>query len=405
MADKMADWGMLAVVVAIIAILFGPIRDMVREYVVKILYQRSKCDAIRWRDLSGQPIPSRAVRPVGSGDSSNIRILRLFEHVWGATARLVGRPRYLKRDVQYLRVDTDVLTVSLMLEPGGEVFFPIAANGASSSPSRGWGSFAIHEGRVLGDFRRYKASDDNDAYIVGTLRGFPPLGNIKPRLYGLTKTELLAIAHGYPPFYRETFKANSGMMVPHPIREPRDVCRAGWVVAIGFASHKPVRLYNKGNESQYEQACGRVLHTLKGVLTTEFGKHPTIGPILELTVMGVEVMNRVKTGSAVSRASVYLERIEDANPGPIGKDLDVAQISLILNLFNDYGKDALDDDERRELESLLPEALRAALVGVLNWWVYVNNEGRAIPEWLLDERIRLCPIWLRDCGVGEDASL
>ncbi|KAK6355606.1 hypothetical protein TWF718_000001 [Orbilia javanica] len=396
----MADWNMVAVIVAVIAIpltssLLLAILERVREDVVRKLYQRSKCDAIEWQNLSDKPIPRIPPRTAAYNynASSNERILVFFKHVWGAKMQLVDRPRYLEPQVQYLRINAEALIVGLMLDPGAE---PISAPAKESSlTSGGWGSFAIREGSVEGtfEFRRDEATSNNCAYVIGSLRGFS-LGGLQDRFWGMTKDDLRSIAGGYPPFYRKTFKANSNVDVPHPILEPRDASRAGWVVAIGFGSDNPTTLYNANKSQDYEEACARVLHVLRGVLTTEFSTHQAFGPMLRATAEGVKKMNDNKTGSVISNADFDIFGIT----GSPGQDLGVAQIKLILNLFNNYGKKVLTSDEHDELEKSLPEVLKASLQGVCTWWQYINNTGRAIPDWLLDNRVQLSPIWLKDSG-------
>ena len=141
-----------------------------------------------------------------------------------------------------------------------------------------------------------------------------------------------------------------------------------------------------------------MLHGLN-ILARAFDNNPTFKPILVAAVGAVKIMNREKTCSVLSQTT-HRTIFGEAGSDKIGKDLSTPQICRILDLFNDYGKDELSDTERNEFQDTLLEALKAAVFGVSTWWHYKNNEGNPIPEWFLEERIRLCPIWLEDRKEG-----
>ena len=410
----MIDWNMIAAIVAIIAIplsahrlLISPILNLVRDYVLRILYRKYKCKAITGEDLPDGRLPiilshtrsSSSSAANGNGSqrvcrSNNAKIIRFFERAWGTSPRLVERPGYLRLERRYLRVDADSLMVAIMLNGGTTASLGRRANEPSfRGPERS--TFAVHCGSVSGIFHHRTVDDNNDEHVAGSICGFPLYNAVHPRFHGLSKNDLYAIAQGYPPFYRETFRAKSGVEVGHPVRSIRDTARAGWVVAIAFACDSPTVLYNPRHLTEYEEACRRVLHALQNVLAAAFKDHLTFRPKLDAAVKGVAAMNRHKTGSVLTE-TIHRTVLGTTKHDEIGVNLNATQIRLILNLFNDYSKDALTEDERSELERSLPEALQAALVGVYTWWQYVNNEGCGIPQWLLDERIRRCPIWIED---------
>jgi hypothetical protein len=72
-----------------------------------------------------------------------------------------------------------------------------------------------------------------------------------------------------------------------------------------------------------------------------------------------------------------------------------------MKFFSENQDVALSPSDRESLGPILEEVLRAAVYGVFTWWQYVNNEGRDIPGWLLDERVRTAPIWL-EVSNGKD---
>lgn len=408
---------MVAAIVAIVTIplyasplLLKPAFHLVCEYVIRILYRRAMCGRIRWQDLPSQQRLTvatshsewfRRSRFAGTpgvpnpGGSSNAEILNFFRHVWHTAPRLGERPRYLKLERQYLGIDANALIVALMLDERA-VSFVFSASEPHHVVEGSTSTVRYARGSTEGIFRHHETNGGDDAYILGRLYRFPLPPVVQNRFHGLSKDDLLHISQGYPPFYRSTFKARSGVDVAHPVREERDATRAGWVVAIGFSSDPPIHLYNNRFMPQYEEACCRVLHVLEDILVPAFKDHQGVGLMLRNAVEGVKNMNRARTGSVLLRR-IHIAVFGSGNDfGNIGVDLNARDIRLILDLFNSYSRGELSDPERSEMERIVPEALKAAVTGVYTWWQYVNNQGHAIPEWLLDERIQLCPIWLQD---------
>ena len=175
----------------------------------------------------------------------------------------------------------------------------------------------------------------------------------------------------------------------------RDIHRAGWIVAIGFAfSTSPVRLYQKRQALAYSEACDRVLETLLRLQGGYISDVPRRS-LLNVAVKVVTRMNGCRSGSgadSLTRGTVLL----DGEHKSIGRSLSAPQILFALKFFNEHRDSLLSDYERDSFEPILEEVLRAAVFGVFTWWQYVNNEGFGLPGWLLDDRVKLTPIWLED---------
>ena len=422
------DWGKVAAIVAIVTIpvfasplLLQPLFAYARRYIRRLLSRWLCCDALPFEIVEDDqapflqpPAPFRWFPPtvsrttsrfsLAATSSNNDTIISLFNRAWAVHPRQVDRPEYLPLGRRYLRMDADGLMAALMLlkfdaAPAWHNLaqdWPSAPFDAQGYERFGDRPYVLQHGTVKGHFYRRMVAETDGAYLVGKLHGFPPTAGMPANADGPTKGELLAIARGYPPFYRRIFQSYSGVDVVHPIGERRDRCRGGWVVAIGFSSHKPTRLYNARFSEDYKNACERVSLVLRNVLCTTFGGDPTVRPAVEAAAGGVELMNRAQTGSVLSRATRQTV-FGDAATSEVGQDLNLAQIRRILDLFNDGSRsDPLSDVERHEFRDLLPEALKAALVGVYTWWQYRNNEGEHIPEWLLDVELERCPIWIEN---------
>lgn len=304
--------------------------------------------------------------------------------MWQAKPTRVDRPSYLEVNKDYLRIDADVLMAA--------IFLVVRVFGSDTQRAYfGVGSsFAFRYGTVSGRFRRCEI--ENDAYIVGQISGFPPHETVPLRFRGIRKDDLRAIANGYPPFYRQTFIAHSGVEIDHPVRTMGDIHRAGWVAAIGFASDLPVHVYNARYKPAYQEACDRVRQMLKR-LQSEYGANAVYSPLLEVAVRAVRMMNQNSSGSglpSIVHGTVF-QHCDDGRD--IGINLNAAQLRFALKLFNDYSEGSLSADERDRLEPILEEVLKAAVNGIYTWWQYLNNDSSPLPGWLLDERIRQTPIW------------
>jgi hypothetical protein len=316
-----------------------------------------------------------------------MNFINFFEDMWQAKPTRVDRPSYLEVNKDYLRIDADVLMAAIFL--GVRVF--------GSDTQRAYfgvgSSFAFRYGTFSGRFRRYEI--ENDSYIVGQISGFPLHETVPLRFRGIRKDDLRAIANGYPPFYRQTFTAHSGVEIDHPVRTMRDIHRAGWVAAIGFSSDLPVHVYNARYKSAYQEACDRVRQMLKR-LQSEYSANAVYSPLLEVAVRAVRMMNQNSSGSglpSIVHGTVF-QHCDDGRD--IGTNLNAAQLRFALKLFNDYSEGSLSADERDRLEPILEEILKATVNGIYTWWQYLNNDSSPLPGWLLDERIRQTPIWVEN---------
>jgi hypothetical protein len=172
----------------------------------------------------------------------------------------------------------------------------------------------------------------------------------------------------------------------------RDIHRAGWVLMIGFSTHPPLQLYDPRRAPAYSEACDRVLETLRR-LQREYASENTHKALLDAAVKVVMRMNGYRSGSGadvITKGTVLL----NGDQKSICRSMSLPQLDFALKFFNDYRDDALSFSEREMFEPILEDVLRAAVYGVWTWWQYVNNSGRHIPGWLLDDRVRMVPIWL-----------
>ena len=410
------DWNQVAAIVTICMILpyalpfiFKPLY----QFLLGVFYRGSRCDAIAWNDLHGRAIrlasqlqesPSagsersllglRTRVAAESRDSAVASVAEFFQTVWRAKARRVARPAYLDVKKDYLRIDADVLMAAIFLD-AHRIF---GNQGTYIGPSS---SFAFRYGSVVGRFRHHETQ--HDSYLSGHILGFPQNANVPLRYRGITKDDLRLIARGYPPFYRKSFRSHSGVQVAHPIRTMRDTHRAGWIVAIGFSADLPATMYNSRCCQAYQDACERLLHTLRRI-DADYATHETYSTLCGVATSAVAMMNKNSSGSGLPKIikGTPFSRCDDG--ADIGDGLNAPYVDFAIGLFNNYAEGPLsqEDRDRLEEEGILEEVLKAAVNGVYKWWQYLNNESSPLPGWMVDERIRQTPIWLDDSRPNPD---
>lgn len=402
----MINWGQVSAVVAMgtipifaSSLLVQPFFQKMRETAVRAYYRNNRCEAIEWSDMSHNPIRTRlqqqAPSPtttsgrvleagdVNDGEITKNMVLAQFLHdVWRVVPQPVPLPSYLNVAKEYLRLDADVLLAVLLLGGGSGSLKRQPDPGTRCILEFGW---------TTAQFRVFETEDN--FYVVGKLGSIPHFKPTSQGYEGITKQDLRAIADGYPPFYRQLIRMNSGVEIAHPIQSMRDIHRAGWLVAVGLscATFTPLRMYDARKLPAYSEACDRVRETAER-LQREFspGADATRKALLNTSVRVITRMNKYRTGSGADSAN------GGRDDWTIGCNLSAPEILFALKFFNRYQDGELSSYDREELDPILEEVLVAAMYGVFTWWQYVNNDGHEIPGWLLDDRVRLNPIWLED---------
>ncbi|KAN0110996.1 hypothetical protein V8E51_007383 [Hyaloscypha variabilis] len=416
----MDDWGKIAGIVAIVTIplyasplLVQPALRKIHDVASHIYYRNNRCQAIQWQHLHPGPIKPFALRRAVSTtardgaieaerteeqdqDYPHIKaIVEFLQNVWQTTPRPIARPPYLHVAKNFIRLDADVLLVMVLLDGGSGA--PQQYPGPGSPCTLRFGATAARLRIVEKEDDGSGSGSGSCSYIIGSLSGRPRFDSIRHGFHGLTKEDLRAIGGGYPPFYRHMLNTTSGAENAHPIQSLRDIHRAGWVLVIGFSTHPPLALYDSKRAPAYSEACDRVLETIQR-LQREYASEAPHAALLDVAVKVVSRMNGYRSGSgaeAITRGTVLLT----GDYKTICRSLSMPQLLFAINFFNEHRDVALSPYERERFEPILEEVLRAAVYGVCTWWQYANNTGRDIPGWLLDERVKMTPIWLEDSNV------
>ncbi|KAH7165370.1 hypothetical protein EDB81DRAFT_779078 [Dactylonectria macrodidyma] len=415
------DWGKVNAITALVTIpifasslLLQPLFQKARDAVVRAYHRGNRCEAIQWRDISPNPVRTQLQRQTTStstssrvleagngaddGKSPKIKALAQFLHdIWQVDPRPVPRPSYLDISKEYLRLDADVLLAIVLLDGG--------SGSLDRQPDPGT-RCTLRFGSTAAQFRVFE-SDEHNFFIIGKLSNVPNFKSISQGYSSITKNDLRAIASGYPPFYRQLINTNSGVEIAHPTQSMRDIHHPSWLLAIGFCSFTitPLVLYDTRKSLAYSEACDRILETVER-LQRQFSPaaNATRKQLLDVAVKVLTRMNSYRTGSGAETVTRGTNLLSDY--GTIGRSLNAPDILFAFKYFDKYKDEELSRYDSERLDSLLEEVLRAAVHGVFTWWQYVNNHGHEVPGWLLDDRVRLNPIWLEDdIGYNGDGML
>jgi hypothetical protein len=413
---NMVDWGMTAVILSLVSLPFvlspaasNIITRLLRSVLGIFSTGATTCRALRWNDLgstrlhvcSGSCCVPRT-NSIPADDGSHPATSKCFDHIyshvlevaWKSTRfRYVAKPDYLPLGTNYLRTDGDTLLAFIIITARGwrSVWEP--------DPIPGLPSWTFSSGST--NLHLYQCSQPNgQAYFIGHMKyecGRSNSPAVNSDALGLTKGEVLRIANGAPPWYRQTFQAWSGVKIDFPVTELRDALRGGWIVAVGLSIHDPVNAYNGAFVKEYEKACMRVLQTVTEVLIPSFGAASPSGRICQHAERILGHMIRHSTGSGIPLKDTPFVDCDGVNVKNLVGEYSKEQCMFAIKIFRDQSFVQLDDADQERLEPILVGVLGAAICGMYQWYQYHNNRGSALPRWLLYDGIRDAPIWLMDC--------
>ena len=221
-------WDLAAVVIALIALplAMSPIAVAFLQYhlgqVVRFLWPaKGRCGRLEWSDIPAGALHAcdLACRDRGccyiSDPHLPVRcwegsISRVLNRAWDSPARQdqhVRKPSELYTLRDYVR--TDAVTL--------KAFMIVAAERNETSLTVEIPDLSI------------KTLDVTGRVTVHIMQPVPRHINSR-----LTKAEVECMVQGFPPFYRQTLRTTGGVEFHHPIKEPFDVGRGGWILAVGM---------------------------------------------------------------------------------------------------------------------------------------------------------------------------
>jgi hypothetical protein len=385
---EMADWGMAAVLVAIIALFCagGPAQGISS---LLLLVQRwiwpdhARCEQVSWSDIPDGKIHDciSFCRHWGAHSHEMLcwqsTIARVFNRAWTSSsrgARYGRKPDALSFRKHFLCTDVDTILAFILCTVGDRKYLD-------------WNTSSLHFGDTVVTLRAHCG------VLVAHLRG-----NIRAERVNLTKHEIQMMVQGYPPYYREKVILEHGPCLPHPIRDSRDIDRGGWIVAVGLSTTIPLALYTYPTEKifngfrPFQKAVQRVLDVLQDVILKNF----PLDNNLQDVIRAVGYMVRSGTGSGVGNHGVPQEGV----PGGSLTQLNGQQCTLAMKIFNDF--EPLTVGQDNQLRPILAPVLNAAFLGTYRVIQYSKDIGMHFHLPKLLEEHRHKPVYLMDCGNDSD---
>ncbi|PMD31003.1 hypothetical protein L207DRAFT_573100 [Hyaloscypha variabilis F] len=203
-------------------------------------------------------------------------------------------------------------------------------------------------------------------------------------LHHLTKGDLEGILAGYPPWYREYLQKGQNQRIPHPIQEPSDIFRAGWVIAVGLFWTTPLLGPQLDRTLKYKP-IKRVFDILSEKIMPEYPDNDNIISAVKV----VRYMWETGSDSGVERyltPDLFYDR----------PNLSESCCVLAMRVFNDLCK--LSHEDKSNLTPILLQVLQAAVHGtktvVSHYKDHELNEDW-VPPCLRDPK-RL--VYIQDCS-------
>ena len=335
---------------------------------ILIWHEEGQCEYLEWKGFVGGPDTQQRARPIhicnatpnsiGCSHSQHIpgdkcwrgTIDRFFN---GSVQRKnIKKPSKLSVNQSFLCVDTQFI----------KAFILLAIN---------------HVNTPL----EIKASRHDESGEILVHISLPPnqLNHFFQR--NLSILEVDRLLRGYPPFYREFLNCN-GMQVPSPIRTDRDVSRGGWVIGAGLSSTNPIPVYvdtfHKGSTFRGEvfwTALTRVKAVLENNIRLLYLDDASVSQRINAVINGLTYIINEKSDSGLPRAMQdsglmsYTPRI-----------LTQEECIRAMRIFNESYR--LDNDGltklKTELQGMILEVLKAALIGAKACILYVKDPGREL---------------------------
>jgi hypothetical protein len=305
----------------------------------------ARCERLEWLDILDGPLHSCSLPPqhcthLGPPDVEQTwekTIASFFTIRRGNTVR---KPKQLSPTTTYIRTDTTTLKVLLSLLNVGEEAVRVI--------------FQEVEGLLT-------------AYIQ--LRRPLPTNFRRPYRLDVTKREMELILQGYPPWYQNPLSLPDNRYIPHPILDPSDLSRGGWIVAVGLSPTVPVAPDFMDRDSDgrvviVDRALDRMVHCLEN-LEKAFPGDQSVS-IAHKLMQDVRSIRRFGYSGSHLNALFRHSNFEQGRQRWYAfrestEGLTNQQISTAMQVFSRYAPPT--NDEITELRPVLKTVFRAALVG------------------------------------------
>jgi hypothetical protein len=381
----MEDWSTIGGIAALLSIILLPlvvgltlsnfsvelIQSAWRYLVGKLYPSMTVCDRLIWDDiLPDHPFHECATVPLCPHPTTHTKQERcwkagfchVFSRSWKHTRSTVAKPASLSLKKEYICTDIRTIQAFLLATSEKELF-----------------GLAFMEVTSTQYHFRYKSS----VVTLQTMKDGTLTAHLEGHLHNnLTKGDVQGLMLGYPPTYRETIKLQrTGFLVPHPIRTPADVSRAGWLVAIGIGKERaiPIARYDRNWENK---AVVRALTVVRCRLRSEFPLDENVNFVLN----GLTILLNNSSNSFGRRLRDFKKII----------DMSADQAIYGMNFFNEGPRKELSEDDLRRLTPEFRLALVDAVHAGAAWVIEVELEKDTfhVPFKEMDPTTR---VFLTDC--------
>lgn len=433
------DWGMAAVIVAILTFLWTSsphFKQTVLPWLRGVLWpETTHCDSLLWSDFPSddQGVHDCGVTPASCLHRNSRRphtsapncwqstISIVFNRAWNSPGRrsrmTCKKPLQLNPNKTYLKTDAQTVLA----------FFAYATSKFKNPPS---GSQRLSK---FGNSTSTRGLKFEDAKLV--LEEAPDLKGGKAVLVAhlegslieseapirLTKKELQRMTRGFPTFYRETLQVRpSGRRVPYPIHDLEDASvRGAWIIAVGMNQSTTMAMplyfdptlsgsYDEVNPldglGRQNNPLTRVLQTLKLIKRAFSSASANDKTKIQAVIDSITEMHKTQSESSECDFSLDTESI-DLGSNNITDLRNAVQITIsdqqcefVLGLFRKSvtERSTLSIADKAQLDPILFEVLHMALCGTIRViGFYKHNKNRVkIPDLLREHEV----VYLTGCN-------
>ncbi|KAI1424157.1 hypothetical protein F5Y12DRAFT_753361 [Xylaria sp. FL1777] len=372
--------GALAVAVLAILFTFNPHVawgvDWIFRLIGSLLYDSFWCETLEWRNVAyaQQPIHGPLVEKIEGPclyGHDRLHCWALgpitFKKVMGNSGGYISKvrkPRGLPYAKSYIKTNYQTLLTYLLMTADIDTF-----------------------GDTIFDPRRAGYFDLKTIYGFSVVR----VGTTDS-IVSLTKHEAECIMAGWPPFYREIFKSFEGHKLESILRSDQDVCRPGWIVALGLGPVQPTAFYIDKGQDIFTLAIDRTVsrfQALKLLWPQERGLDSAETRLNGLVKAGASYVSTQDRPAAQSPRGVKQVVAYPAKMPKLTKD----QCTALINVFHNIENEDVSE-ERRIFGDKIVDCMARVVLGVEIAVKYCNSARKI----RVNEIVRNEAIYIGDCN-------
>jgi hypothetical protein len=358
----------------------------------------TQCYSLTWKEISEGDlhICEETCPHATTADNSEFLSISTFFNNRNNHSNRRSKPQDLELGQEYFRTDTKTLRAILLLYPG--------VSEQEREPTQEYGVRSTV--KIEPSFKKIKTDNEPDGYILTASVFFRRCGlEVSGSLAALSvqKLEMDKFFEGYPPWYRSHITLPNNQLISHPIRNPDDLARGGWIIAIGLRNIKPIshhlmkftldergcRNYTAISDAFVRmQHCAKLLGAkMKEAFPTEDGHE--LYKALEEWLIDSQVYQARRSGMSrrdenipkkltekfVTPESPNDRWFDPADPSPTSSNLlSTEQYELAMRLFSEY--EPTKHVDVTNLRLITEIVIRSAMIGTYAVMKYMADYVR-----------------------------